>query len=61
MISVSNGWEFTEKWSEGFLRGEGKYEEVRLPHTNRMLPYHSIDSGSYQMVCGYRKSRSRTT
>ena len=56
MISVSNGWEFTEKWSEGFLRGEGKYEEVRLPHTNRMLPYHSIDSGSYQMICGYRKT-----
>ncbi|MBQ9911474.1 MAG: glycoside hydrolase family 2 protein [Firmicutes bacterium] len=56
MISLNNGWQFTEEWSEDFLLGKGQYEEVRIPHTNRMLPYHSIDSGSYQMVCGYRKT-----
>ena len=56
MTALNNGWQFTEKWSEEFLKGEGSYEEVRLPHTNKMLPYHNIDSESYQMICGYRKT-----
>ena len=56
MISLNSGWEFAREWSEEFLRGEGSFEEVRLPHTNLVLPYHNIDSESYQMVCGYRKN-----
>ena len=56
MTALNDGWQFTEKWSEEFLRGEGSFEEVRLPHTNKMLPYHSIDHEKYQMVCGYRKT-----
>lgn len=55
MISLCNDWEFTEKWSEAFLAGEGTFETVRLPHTVRELPLHYADSDSYQMVCGYRK------
>ncbi len=55
MISLNSGWQFTEKWSEEFLEGKGACEEVRLPHTNLMLPYHNIDHESYQMICGYRR------
>ena len=28
---------------------------MRLPHTVKEVPLHSIDSNDYQMVCGYRK------
>ena len=56
MITINSGWQFTEKWSGDFLEGKGEYEEVRLPHTNLMLPYHNIDSESYQMLCGYRRT-----
>ena len=35
MKSLNNGWEFVPEWSEGFARGEGAGESVRLPHTVR--------------------------
>ena len=56
MIALNNGWQFTKEWSDEFLDGGGDFEEVRLPHTNKMLPYHNIDHESYQMICGYRKT-----
>ncbi len=56
MIALNNGWQFTKEWSDEFLDGGGAFEEVRLPHTNKMLPYHNIDHESYQMICGYRKT-----
>ena len=55
MISLCNGWEFTQKWSEGFLQGEGICQQVRLPHTVQELPLHYIDHNAYQMLCGYRR------
>ena len=55
MIALNRGWQFTEDWNEDFLEGKGSYEDVVLPHTNRILPYHNIDHESYQMICGYRK------
>ena len=56
MISLCNHWEFTQQWSEDFLRFEGDAECVRLPHTVRELPLHYIDHNDYQMICGYRKT-----
>ena len=55
MISLCNDWEFTEQWSEAFLRGEGKAVPVRLPHTVRETPLHYATPGDYEMVCGYRR------
>ena len=55
MIRLNNGWEFTEQWNEEFRRGEGAFEQVRIPHTVKELPLHYIDPKDYQMVCGYRK------
>ncbi len=54
--SLCNGWEFTPNWSDAFLRGDGDAQPVRLPHTCRELPLHSIDPADYQMLCGYRRS-----
>ncbi len=53
--SLCNGWEFTPNWSEAFARGDGSGQPVRLPHTCRELPLHSIDPADYQMLCGYRR------
>ncbi len=55
MLSLCNGWEFIQQWSEEFARGAGEGTLVRLPHTVQELPLHYADHQSYQMVCGYRK------
>ena len=55
MISLCNGWEFTEEWTDAFGAGEGTGEAVRLPHNVREMPLHYSDHTAYQMVCGYRK------
>ncbi len=55
MIRLNNEWEFTEQWSNAFAEWKEPGTSVRLPHTNRILPLHYIDSMDYQMVCGYRR------
>ncbi len=55
MISICSGWEFTEQWTEAFLRGEGEGVKVRLPHTVRETPQHYAGPQDYEMVCGYRR------
>ncbi|MBD5118602.1 MAG: glycoside hydrolase family 2 protein [Clostridiales bacterium] len=54
--SLCDGWEFTSRWSEEFLAGEGTAQAVRLPHTCKELPLHCIDPEDYQMLCGYRRT-----
>lgn len=56
--SICGQWEFTEQWSEDFLNFRTSAQPVRLPHTCKELPLHHADSGSYQMVCGYRRTLS---
>ena len=56
MIAICGDWEFTEKWSESFLRGEGEAARVRLPHTVRETPLHYATSADYEMLCGYRRT-----
>lgn len=56
MLKISGGWEYTPVWSEGFARGEGGGQAVRLPHTVKEVPLHYIDEKSYQTVCGYRRA-----
>lgn len=53
--SLCNGWEFTKEWSDGFCRGEGAGQAIRLPHTAAEMPLHYADHKAYQMVCGYRR------
>ena len=55
MLSLCNQWEFTPEWSDGFARGEGSGESVRLPHTVKEIPLHYADPDAYQMICGYRR------
>ena len=53
--SICNGWEFTERWAESFLLGQGPGQPVRIPHTVKELPLHYINHNAYQMLCGYRR------
>ena len=55
MIRINNDWEFVFRWSDGFGRGEGAGEPVRLPHTVKELPPHCADSACYETVSGYRR------
>jgi Beta-galactosidase/beta-glucuronidase len=55
MISLCNGWEFTEKWTEEFLEGKGEYQKIRIPHTAKEIPQHYAKPEDYEMLCGYRK------
>ena len=55
-IPLNRGWEFTEEYGEGFVRGgDWRTEEVTLPHTTRMVPYHYFDESLYEMDCAYRR------
>ena len=56
MISICSGWEFTEQWSEDFLRGEGPATPVRLPHNVKELPLHYSGPKDYERICGYRRT-----
>ena len=55
MKRINNHWEYVPEWSEAFLNGEQHGEIVRIPHTVKELPLHSIDPQDYQMICGYRR------
>ena len=59
-ILLNDGWEFTEKWSEGFLKGafSQDIQKVRLPHTVKETPYDYFDESVYQMEAGYRRELS---
>ncbi len=55
MISLCNGWEFTDTWSDAFLAFEGEAESVRLPHTVNESPLHYSAPRDYERLCGYRR------
>ena len=60
MLSLCNGWEFTQEWTAEFCNGADTFPQVRLPHNVRDLPLHYADHTAYQMVCGYRKNLTVT-
>lgn len=53
-IYLNDSFEFTEKFTPSFLKGTGKFEKVRIPHTTKEISYNYPDIDSYQMVSGYR-------
>ena len=55
MISLCNDWEFSETWSEDFMRFQGAARPVRLPHTVKECSLHYAGPRDYEMVSGYRR------
>ncbi|MBQ4424170.1 MAG: glycoside hydrolase family 2 protein [Lachnospiraceae bacterium] len=55
MLKLNNDWEFTEIWSDEFLRFQKEAAAVRLPHNVGELPLHYADPSDYSRLCGYRR------
>ncbi len=59
IYDINDNWEFTPVFGGEFLNGENAedvtVEQVRLPHTCKVTPFHYFDESIYQMVCGYRR------
>ena len=56
MIRINNDWQFVFSWTDGFGRGEGPAQKVRLPHTVKSVPLHYAGPEDYETVCGYRRA-----
>ncbi len=56
-IYINNEWQFAEEFKEEYIYGsidEG-FQEVRIPHTTRELPFNYFSEEEYQMLCAYQK------
>ena len=54
----NDGWQFTPVFDPAIVRPESpelELEEVRLPHTVRILPYNYCNENDYQKLSGYRR------
>ena len=54
-IGLNHNWSYTARFDDRFLRGEGAFDTVELPHTCIETPFDYFDESIYQMVCGYRR------
>ncbi len=58
VLSLNRDWRFTAQPLPGATArdfDDSGFELVTLPHTNRLLPWHSFDEKSYQLVSVYRR------
>ncbi len=58
VVPLSQDWRFSPTRSAGDTSAafdDRKFELVTLPHTNKLLPWHSFDEKSYQFKSIYRK------
>lgn len=55
-ISLCDGWEFTQAWTEDFALGKGHGQRVRLPHNPQQIPLHGASPADYEGIWGYRRS-----
>ena len=58
-INLNNEWLFKPEFNERMLQDDfdfSTFEQIRIPHTSKLLPYNYIDENSYQMLSTYRKT-----
>ena len=55
-IPLNNDWQFAFTCTDEFLRGEVPGENVRLPHTTKLLPWKCAQKEMYETVCGYTRT-----
>ncbi len=57
-MDLNNEWKYSESFEEQMLTkdyDDSKMEQIRIPHTNKLLPYHYIDEKCYQFISCYRR------
>ena len=58
VFPLSRNWRFSSQRSANDTAldfDDSKFDQVTIPHTNKMLPWHSFDEKSYQFVSIYRR------
>ena len=58
VFPLNRNWRFSAQRSQNDTLMEfddSKFDQVTIPHTNKMLPWHSFDEKSYQFVSIYRR------
>ena len=58
VFPINRNWRFSAQRSQNDTAidfDESKFDQVTIPHTNKMLPWHSFDEKSYQFVSIYRR------
>ncbi|MDD2969508.1 MAG: glycoside hydrolase family 2 TIM barrel-domain containing protein [Lachnospiraceae bacterium] len=57
-IAINKDWMFQSDFEQDMIKksyDSSGMEQIELPHTNKILPYHYFDESEYQMTSGYRK------
>ncbi|HKM03738.1 MAG TPA: hypothetical protein VJZ04_03975 [Lachnospiraceae bacterium] len=57
-INLNDGWTYKSKFSTEMIKKEyedTEMEQVRIPHTNIVTPFHYFDESIYQFVSCYRR------
>src|SRR3981189_3165396 len=57
-IPINRGWRYSPRKVEGAEKVEfddSAFEQVVIPHTNVLLPWHSFDDKTYEFVSTYRR------
>ena len=58
IIPINRGWSYSPRKVEGAETVEfddSAFEQVVIPHTNVILPWHSFDDKNYEFVSTYRR------
>jgi beta-galactosidase len=58
MLPMNRGWRFSPRVVEGDTRQEfddTAFMRVVIPHTNKVLPWHSFDGQEYEFISTYRR------
>jgi len=58
MLPMNRGWRFSPKVVEGDTRREfddTAFRRIVIPHTNKVLPWHSFDDQEYEFISTYRR------
>ncbi|HWC19366.1 MAG TPA: glycoside hydrolase family 2 TIM barrel-domain containing protein [Terriglobales bacterium] len=58
VLSINRNWRFSAQRAQNDTAvdfDDSKFDQVCVPHTNKMLPWHDFDEKSYQFVSIYRR------
>ena len=58
IFSINRNWRFSPQRAQNDTApdfDDSKFEQVTVPHTNKMLPWHDFDEKSYEFVSIYRR------
>ena len=58
VLPINRNWRFSPQPVSGFEKpdfDDSAFERVCIPHTNKILPWHSFDEKSYEFISSYRR------